>query len=164
MRLRPNNITIHSTNDVTSEKDSARGTNLLDEELVHLVITINPNFEGNHKIVKGFVNGCKNFEFAYNAGSDWLINSDFVIAPQKSDVYLYFARRYPMALADQMVQNNYINSLYTLDERKLVSALLQSVVDPGQVNIDYEAVKNNGYNFFVIEMQDGASIPSAANG
>ena len=162
--IRPNNIIVHSINDVTSDNDSARGTRMCDEQLTHFALTINPNFEGSHKIVKGFLNGCKNFEFSYTTGSDWLVNADLTIAPQKSDVFLYFIRRYPTALADQLVQNNYINSLYNVDDRKLVSTLLESVVDAGQTNVDFESVRDNKYNYFVITMQNGASVPSAANG
>jgi hypothetical protein len=164
LRVKTNTVTLHSASDTSAVNDPARGTKVQDEELVHLLITINPNFEGTHKLVRGYVNGCKAFEFTYSASTDWPIDANLIVAPQKSDVYLYFVRHYATALGDQMAQNNYINSLYEASERIAMDAFIRSVVDAGQTNVDFEMVKNNDFNFFVITMENGASIPSAANG
>lgn len=164
LRVKTNTVTLHSASDNSSDNDPARGTKFEDEQLIHLVITINPYFEGANKLVRGYINGCKAFEFTYASSSDWPVNANLVISPAKSDMYLYFIRHYNTVLGDQMVQNNYINSLYEASERIATDAFIKSVVDAGQTNIDFEQVKNNDFNFFVITMEDGASIPSAANG
>lgn len=164
LRIKPTNITIHSILDTSAVNDSKRGVNLLDEETVHFMLVFNPYFEGNHKIVQGYINGCKNFEFAYVSSGDWSIEAPLIIAPAKSDVYLYFIRHYSSALGDSMIQANYIGSLLTYDERNAVKENIMSVVDAGQVEISFENVKNNNYNFFVVHMNDDGEIPSAAGG
>ena len=164
LRIKPTNITVHSGADTTAGNDIFQGTNLCDEETVHLVLTINPYYEGNHKLVKGYVNGGKNYLFSYNSSVDWQINGGLTIGSDKSDVFLYFIRHYPVALSDAAVQVNYINSLTTVAERNAMDERLASVLDSGQTNIDYEAVKNSGFNFFVITMEQGNGVPSAANG
>ena len=164
MRIRPTNVTVHSKSDTTAVDDSKQGSNLCDEEPVHLALTVNPYYEGNHKLVKGYVNGNKNFLFAYTSSIDWNIDGGLTIGSEKSDVFLYFIRHYPVALSDAAVQVNYINSLGTVEERSEVNEKFLSVLDSGQTNVDYEAVKNNGFNFFVVTMESGNGVPSAANG
>ena len=164
LRIKPTNITVHSILDTTAVNDSKRGVSLLDEETVHMMLVFNPYFEGNHKLVTGYINGCKNFEFAYTSSSDWSIEAPLVIAPAKSDVYLYFIRHYDSALGDSMIQANFISSLLTYNEREAVKENIMSVVDSGQVDISYENVKNNNFNFFVVHMDDDGEIPSAAGG
>lgn len=164
IRIRPTNVTVHSGADTTAVNDIYQGTNLCDDERIHLTLTVNPYYEGNHKLVKGYVDGNKNFMFGYNSAVDWQIGGELAIGSEKSDVFLYFVRHYPLALSDAAVQVNYINSLTTVQERNDMDARLASVLDSGQTNIDYEAVKNAGFNFFVIAMEQGNGIPSAANG
>ena len=164
IRIKPTNVTVHSGTDTTAGNDIYQGTNLCDEEPVHFALTVNPYYEGNHKLVKGYVNGGKNFLFGYNSSVDWQIGGALTVGSEKSDVYLYFVRHYPVALSDAAVQVNYINSLTTVQERSEMDERLASVLDAGQTNIDYEAVKNSGFNFFVITMESGNGVPSAANG
>ena len=164
LRIKPTNVTVHSILDTSAVNDSKRGVNLLDEETVHLMLVFNPYFEGTHKLVQGYVNGCKNFEFSYISSSDWSIEAPLVIAPAKSDVYLYFIRHYNSALGDSMIQANFISSLLTYNEREAVQENILSVVDTGQVDISFENVKNNNFNFFVVHMDDDGEIPSAAGG
>ena len=164
IRIRPTNITVHSAADTTAGNDIYQGTNLCDDEPVHLAITVNPYYEGNHKLVKGYVNGAKNFLFGYNSSVDWQIGGALTVGSEKSDVFLYFVRHYPVALSDAAVQVNYINSLTSVQERSNMDERLASVLDAGQTNIDYESVKNSGFNFFVIKMENGNGVPSAANG
>lgn len=166
IRIKPTNITIHSSEDVTGNNDLVRGTNLMDEEIVHFVLTICPNFNGNvgRNVVTGYINGCKNFQFDYAVGTLWSINGDFKIGCEKSDVALYFIRKYNSVLSEAMVQSNYISSLGTIEAREDMSRVLNSIMDANGTNISYENVKNTGKNFFVLEMLDGASVPSRANG
>ncbi|MBR0292053.1 MAG: CotH kinase family protein, partial [Bacteroidales bacterium] len=165
IRIKPTNITIHSSSDTGADKDTLQGTNLCDEEPVHFVLTINPYYEGNNKLVKGYVNGCKNFLFEYTSSTQWAgFDGSITIGAARTDVFVYFIRHYPVALSDAAVQTNYINSLASVSEREDMDSLFASVLDAGATNIDYEAVKNNGYNFFVIQMTQGNGVPSAANG
>lgn len=165
IKISPTNILVHSGSDSTSANDIYRGCNLMDEEVVHFVLTIYPNFKGNDNknLVTGYINGCKNFQFDYATGSGWATEGDFIVGAEKSDVSLYFLRKYNSVLSDANIQVNYINSLKDVAARKDLSVLLSSVMDANNTNIDYESVKNHEMNFFIIEMLNGAKVPSRAN-
>ena len=166
IRIKPTNITVHSSLDTSDVNDLIRGTNLIDEQIVHFVLTVYPNFSGNtgKNLVTGYINGCKNFQFEYNTGAIWNTNADLKIGCERSDISLYFIRIYRSILSDAAVQANYINSLKDIAARTDLSILLKSCMDASQSFIDFENVKNNDYNFFVIEMLNGATLPSRRNG
>lgn len=165
IRIKPTNITVHSSADNTADNDLLRGVNVMDEELVHLIVTIYPSFAGNtgSNLVTGYINGCKNFQFEYATGSVWSTPADLVIGAQNSDVCLYFMRAYNSVLSDANVKSNYVNSLGTVTARRELSELLSSVLDATEANVGYDSVKDNGYNYFVVEMLNGATLPSRAN-
>lgn len=166
IRIKPTNITVHSSLDTSDVNDLVRGTNLIDENVVHFVLTVYPNFSGNNgkNLVTGYINGCKNFQFDYDTGAIWNTNADLRIGCERSDISLYFIRVYRSVLSDAAVQANYINSLKDVSARTDLSILLKSCMDASQSFIDFENVKNNDYNYFVIEMLNGASLPSRKNG
>ena len=166
IRIRPTNITVHSSSDTTASSDLTRGTNLMDEEVIHFVLTIYPNFQGytGRNLVTGYINGCKNFQFEFSSTSLWNTDAPFVIGADKSDVSLYFVRTYSSVLSDANVLANYINTVPTISARTDLSRFLKSCMDLQGSEVSYESVKNNEFNFFVIEMLNGASVPSRANG
>ena len=166
IRIKPTNITVHSSLDTSDVNDLVRGTNLIDENVVHFVLTVYPNFSGNNgkNLVTGYINGCKNFQFDYDTGAIWNTNADLRIGCERSDISLYFIRVYRSVLSDAAVQANYVNSLKDVSARTDLSILLKSCMDASQSFIDFENVKNNDYNYFVIEMLNGASLPSRRNG
>lgn len=165
IRIKPNNITVHSSADTDASNDTQRGTNLCDDEVVHFALTINPNYEGSNRLVKAYINGNKNFLFSYGSSTDWNgFNGDLVIGSDHCDVFLYFVRHYPVALSDTGIQTNYINSLQTVAERNEMDAKFASVLDSGGTNVDFEAVRDNGFNYFIVSMAEGNGVPSAANG
>ena len=163
LRIRPTGITVHSLADTTDSNDLFQGKEICDNEEVHFVLSVNPYYSGNHKLVKAYINGCKNFEFAYDYGTDWNIPANLVIGSERSDVFIYFIRRYPVALSDAAVQANYVNACPGITARRELHDKIASVMDSGETNVDYESVKNNGYNFFVINMTSGSGVPSKAN-
>ena len=165
IKIMPTNILVHSGSDSTAANDIYRGCKLMDEEVVHFVLTIYPNFKGNDNknLVTGYINGCKNFQFDYATGSGWATEGAFIVGGEKSDVSLYFLRKYNSVLSDANIQANYINSLKDVAARRDLSELLSSVMDANNTNIDYESVKNHNMNFFVMEMLNGAKVPSRAN-
>lgn len=166
IRIRPTNILVHSSEDTSDINDLIRGANLMDEQVVHFVLTIYKDFTGhsNKNLVTGYINGCKNFQFEYNTGAVWFTNGSLVVGSEKSDVALYFVRVYRSVLSDYAVQANYINSMPTIGQREDLQAILKSIMDSNGSNIDYEAVKNHNKNFFVIEMANGAKVPSRKDG
>lgn len=167
LRIKPTNITLHSSADVNDTNDLMRGVNIMDETVVHFVFTLYPNFRGNSNknLVTGYINGCKNFQFEYVTGTIWNTNGNFVVGSEKSDISLYFVRVYRSVLSDNQVQANYINSLKDISARTDLAELLKSVMDAEtETDISYEQVKNHDYNFFVIEMLNDATLPAKSNG
>lgn len=165
IRIKPNKIVVHSSLDATTS-DTLRGTNFIDEQTIHLVITWFPNYNGvsGRNLVTGYINGCKNFQFDYTNQAVWNTPAPLIIGSEKSDISVYFIRKYDTVLSDAAVAANYINSLQSVAARQDLYELLWSVMDNAHTSVDYETVKNNDYNYFVIEMLDGATVPSAANG
>lgn len=165
IRIKPTNITVHSSEDSTAANDITRGVNLMDEEIVHFVLTIARNFgRQGMNLVTGYVNGCKNFQFSYTTGAQWLVQGPLIVGAEKSDVSLYYLRTYPSVLSDSNVQDNYINSIKDINGRQDLHDFLFSVTEANGSTISYENVKNHNKNFFVLEMLNGASVPSQANG
>lgn len=166
VRIKPTNITVHSSQDTSDVNDLVRGTNLLDEQVVHFVLTVYPNFSGNNNknLVTGYINGCKNFQFEYNTGAVWNTNANLKMGCERSDISLYFIRVYRSVLSDAAVLANYINSQKGIAARTELAVLLKSCMDASQSFIDFESVKNNDYNFFIIEMIGvDVTVPSRAN-
>lgn len=161
IRIKPTNITVHSKEDASSANDTYQGTNIADEETVHLIVTIQDAFNGStgNNIVTGYVNGTKAFQFAYPTGTTWSIpNAVAVFGSDTADLYLYMFRVYNgTALSSSGAESNWINAMFTREEKMLSQRFVESVLaSAGSRSIDYETIKNSGkYNFFVIEMTDG---------
>ena len=165
IRIKPTNITVHSSEDSSSINNIIRGTNLMDEEVVHFALTISRNFgRQGMNLVTGYINGCKNFQFSYATGAQWLVQGPLVVGAEKSDISLYYLRTYPSVLSDSNIQDNYINSIKDINSRQDLHNILLSVTEANGSTISYENVKNNNKNFFVLDMLNGASVPSQANG
>lgn len=167
IRIKPTNITVHSSLDSGVGNDAHRGTNVMDDQIVHFVLTIQSQYRGisDKNIVTGYVNGSKNFQFDFANNAIWSQQNDLRIGCEKSDISLYFIRVYDTVLPFPAVQANYINSLGTIAARSDMAALLSSCM--GDLQSEYitlESVKNNEYNYFVIEMLNGVDVPSRANG
>lgn len=166
IRIKPTNVTVHSSADSTSANDLNSGTNMMDEKVVHLIVTVYPNFKGNSgkNLVTGYINGCKNFQFSYENGSVWATDGDLVLGSSSADLSVYFIRAYRSVLSDTAAQVNYISSLGTVGARQELATLFKSVMNATETEISYESVKDNNYNYFVLEMLNGATVPSRANG
>lgn len=170
IRIKPTNICVHSSEDVTAANDTNRGVNVGDEQTIHLLVTIQNSFGANpgKNLVTGYVNGCKNFQFYYNNGAIWADNyADLIIGSQTADVYVYYVRVYNHnALGIMSAEKNFINSLQSRDDKLAVKALIDSCINESTHEITYEAVRDSSmnYNYFVVEMLDGATIPSKKNG
>lgn len=164
IRIRPTEVTMHSSDDVSSANDIAQGTDFADEEDVHLLMSIARNYKGNvgKNLVTGYVNGCKAFQFDYG-NVVWANDAPLVIGSQSADVFLYFARSYNQALGSENSETNFVSSLPDRQQRIAEDRLLNSILD-NLHEVDYSKVKNNHYNFFVLEMKDGQTVPSMANG
>ena len=164
LRIRPTNITVHSGSDTTSANDIYQGTNLLDEEVVHLVLSIQRAFEthSGFNLVTGYINGVKNFEFEYATNTIWSSSTAAaVFGSNTADLYLYMVRAYNKPLSSSGAENNWLNSLSTRSEKILYRNFMDSILKSSSRDISYEKIKDEGkYNFFVVEMTSGsANVP-----
>lgn len=168
IRIKPTNVTVHSYSDTTATNDTERGTNFRDEAVQHFLLSIAKNYGGNNgkNLVTGFLNGCKAFQFDYLTGTIWVNNSNIKIGSQKTDIYVYLIRSYEKALGAAAAEQNYINSMPSLEDRAITAALFQSAINASTREISYDKMiaASSTYNFFVVDMLNGASIPSRANG
>ena len=69
IRIKPTNVTVHSTADNNALKDTERGVNFEDEEIIHLVITLAVTNKTKN-LVTGYINGCEAFQFDYAPGTN----------------------------------------------------------------------------------------------
>lgn len=162
IRIRPTNITLHSGNDGSSENDIYQGTNVSDESVIHLVVTIQPSFAGSGKnLVTGYINGTKNFQFEYS-GSWVNTAASAIFGSNSADLSVYLVRVYKgVAISDADVEKNWLSSFANRSEKVTYKAWIDSVLREGTRGIGYDTIKNSGkYNFFVVEMTSGAGIPS----
>ena len=165
IRIKPTNVTVHSDSDNSSENDVYQGTNIADEETVHLIISIQPRFNTRpgYNLVTGYVNGVKNFEFDYPDNTIWIDQlAGAIFGSDSADLCLYFLRFYGgKALSADDAEKNWLNSLTTRAEKVAYKAFIQSVLKTSSRQIDYETIKNGGkYNFFVLEMTSGSNVPT----
>lgn len=167
LRIKPTNFTIHSGADTSASNDTARGKSFSDEQTVHLLFTIQNSFGGNtgKNLVTAYVNGSKNLQFSYANGTAWENDGDLIIGSSSADVYVYMCRVYRKVLGVKAAEQNYINSLRTLTDREAAYAWFNSVLNSNTHELLYDQVVNSpyNYNFFVVEMKDGATVPSRAN-
>ena len=167
IRIRPTDITIHSAADTTASNDTIRSKSFEDEKTVHLLVTIQNSFGGNNgkNLVTLYINGCKSLQFDYANGVSWENNGNIVLGSSSADLYVYSCRVYKKGLGVKQAEQNYINSLRTLTDRESANAWFNSVINENTHELLYEKIVNSpyNYNFFVVEMKDGASVPSRAN-
>lgn len=169
LRIKPTNITVHSNSDASSANDIYQGTNVSDEEVIHLILSIQRNFgeQGDQfNLVTGYVNGVRNFQFSYPANTVWSNNfANAVFGSDTADLYLYMVRAYSQkAISSSDAEKNWLNSLVTLDEKTSRKQFMDSVLNSSSRQISYDKIKNDGdYNFFVIEMTSGSQgVPSTS--
>lgn len=167
VRIKPTNITVHSSADTTAGNDTYRGTNLEDEETVHLLISAQSGFNGRSgkNLVTGYVNGTKGFQFALEGDAGFATaNSAAIFGSETADLYLYMMRFYPMGLSSADAEKNWLNAMANRDDKVLNKAFINSVLSStasATRGISYEDIKDGErYNFFVVEMTEGAGIPS----
>ena len=163
IRIKPTNITVHSGQVNTAADDIHLGTNVCDEEMIHLIITIQPGYDLNKNLVTGYVNGCKNFQFAYNNGDGWAFpNASAIFGSDTADLYIYTMRVYHKSFASSSAEKNWITTLSNIDEKSFYKSLFESITGKSSINVNYDIIKNEEkYNFFVLERTDGGrTVPT----
>lgn len=168
IRIKPTSVTVHSSADVDASNDIIRSKAFEDEAIVHLLLTIQNSFGGNNgrNLVTLYINGCKSLQFNYDNGVVWEHVGNMILGSSSADLYVYSCRVYKnKVLGVKQAEQNYINSLRTLADREAAYAWFNSVINENTHELLYEKVVNSdkNYNFFVLEMKDGLTVPSRAN-
>lgn len=155
--IKPTNVCLHSRN--LNSNDLAQSYNLKDEELVHLVITIVKNYKTNYgNLAQIYVGGVKKTSFSFT-GTDSFVNSaNLILGSNTADLYLYKLRVYDNGFGWQDSIQNFVNCLPSATEKIAAWNKITSVLDDSY-KVDYDAVSGK-FNTMVIEMLDGAVIPS----
>ena len=147
--------------DGASQNELAQSYNIKDEEFVHVVAVISPNYLGKGGVAQIYVNGLRKTAFSYTGSFS---NSGTLdLGSENADLYMYKVRAYDTTLGWLDVIQNYENCLLNVDDKIAVDNRVKSVIDEAN-NISYEQCSASGKNTMVIELLDGATdIPSIFN-
>lgn len=156
-RIKPTNVLLHSS--LLRTDDLMQGYNTKDEELVHLLITVIQNYKQIGNLAQIYVNGVKKCSFEWSA-SDTFDNAGTIkIGSDTADLYIYKMRVYSSAFDWIMASQNFISCLPDAKSKEAAYNKLHSILNDGN-QIDYDTVKKNGYNYFVLRLPQGKSLPS----
>lgn len=159
--IRPKNILIHSRD--LNVNDSLQDYNTTDEETLHVLITIIPNYKTNYgNLAQIYVNGDKVRSFSFETADRWDVAANMKFGSNTADTYWYKARVYDKGFEMYDASKNTINSLATTAEKEAMKAKMESPLDDSY-NLSYDECVRNGLNTMVIEILDqDQTVPSIA--
>lgn len=160
IKIKPTNVTIHSTDLNSASNDVLQGVNLHDEEMVHVLITIGKNynsFGSAYNLCKVFVNGGPGVEFNFGANDDWVNNAPLIVGSDTADVMLYKMRIYNGAFDFIDAITNYINTQDSDVRQSIYNSVYEVIND--SLEIDFDKVFGHK-NCFVVEMLNDAALPT----
>ena len=156
-RIKPTNVLLHSS--LLKTDDLMQGYNTKDEELVHLMITIVQNYKRIGNLAQIYVNGVKKCSFEWSAGDTFAHNGTLLIGSDTADLYIYKMRVYTSAFEWPAVIQNFISCLPDTPSKKAAYERVFEVINDGY-QLDFDKVKNGGFNYFVLRLPNGKSLPS----
>lgn len=157
--VRPKNILIHSRD--LNVNDSLQDYNTTDEETLHVLITIVPNYKTNYgNLAQIYVNGDKVRSFSFDKADRWDVAANMKFGSNTADTYWYKARVYDKGFEMYDASKNTINSLATTAEKEAMKAKMEAPLDDSY-NLSYDECVKNGLNTMVIEILDqDQTVPS----
>lgn len=160
--IRPKNILIHSRD--LNVNDSLQDYNTTDEETLHVLITIIPNYKTNYgNLAQIYVNGDKVRSFSFETADRWDVAANMKFGSNTADTYWYKARVYDKGFEMYDASKNTINSLATTAEKEAMKAKMEAPLDDSY-NLSYDECVKNGLNTMVIEILDqDQTVPSISN-
>lgn len=159
-RVKPTNVTLHSS--LLKTDDLMQGYNTKDEELVHLLITVIKDYKQIGNLAQIYVNGVKKCSFEWSASDTFAHNGKLLLGSDTADLFVYRIRVYNEAFDWVMSAKNFISCLPDTASKKSAYDKLYSVLNDGN-NIDFDKVKNGGFNYFTLRLPNGSSLPSILN-
>lgn len=159
--IRPKNILIHSRD--LNVNDSLQDYNTTDEETLHVLITIIPNYKTNYgNLAQIYVNGDKVRSFSFETADRWDVAANMKFGSNTADTYWYKARVYDKGFEMYDASKNTINSLAATAEKEAMKAKMEAPLDDSY-NLSYDECVRNGLNTMVIEILDqDQTVPSIA--
>ena len=159
--IRPKNILIHSRD--LNVNDSLQDYNTTDEETLHVLITIIPNYKTNYgNLAQIYVNGDKVRSFSFETADRWDVAANMKFGSETADTYWYKARVYDRGFESYDALKNYINSLPSTKAKEDAKAKIEAPLDDSY-KLSYDECVKNGLNTMVIEILDqDQTIPSIA--
>lgn len=157
VRIKPTNVLLHSS--LLRTDDLMQGYNTKDEELVHLLVTVIQNYKQIGNLAQIYVNGVKKCSFEWSTSDTFAHNGKIDFGSKTSDLCIYKCRVYSEAFDWIMATQNFKSCLPDTASKKAADAKMRSVINDGN-QLDFDQVKNNGFNYFVLRLPQGASLPS----
>lgn len=159
--IRPKNILIHSRD--LNVNDSLQDYNTTDEETLHVLITIIPNYKTNYgNLAQIYVNGDKVRSFSFETADRWDVAANMKFGSESADTYWYKARVYDRGFESYDALKNYINSLPSTKAKEDAKAKIEAPLDDSY-KLSYDECVKNGLNTMVVEILDqDQTIPSIA--
>lgn len=156
-RIKPTNVLLHSS--LLKTDDLVQSYNTKDEELVHMVITIVQNYKRIGNLAQVYVNGSKKCSFEWSNADTFAHEGKLVLGSATADLYVYKMRVYTSAFEWTSAVQNFISCLPDTASKKAAFDKIMSVVNDGY-QLDFDKVKSNGYNYFVLRLPQGKKLPS----
>lgn len=156
IRIRPNNILIHSR-DLNTDNEN-QSYDIPEDTLINVCVSVIRNYKTNYgNICIVYVNGVRKKEFSFTNADSWLTDANIIIGSETSDLYLYNVRVYDKGFGTQDALQNYVASLPNSIDKRKAYELIHGVIDDS-FNVDFEKTKAVA-NVVTIEMLDGAELP-----
>lgn len=162
IKITPKNILVHSRD--LNVEDSLQDYNTTDEETLHILITIIPNYKTNYgNLAQIYCNGSKVRSFSFETADRWDVTSNVIMGSQTADLFVYKMRVYDRGFESYDASKNYVNSLPSAEAKEKAMLEIESPLDDSY-KLSYDDCVKNGLNTMVIEILDqDQTIPSIVN-
>lgn len=159
IQIKPKKITVHSRDLKDDDKQSYP---LQDEELVYAVVTIVKNYKTNYgNLCQVYVNGGKRCSFEFSSTDSFVAHANIILGSESADLCLYKMWVYDFGFEWISAAQNFVSCL---PDKASKDAAWKKIVDAmdDSYRVDYDKVAGRR-NTMVIEMKDGAILPSLLN-
>lgn len=162
IKITPKNILIHSRD--LNVEDSLQDYNTTDEETLHVLITIIPNYKTNYgNLAQIYCNGTKVRSFSFESADRWDVTANVKMGSDTADLFIYKMRVYDRGFESYDALKNYVNSLPSTAEKERAMLEIEAPLDDSY-KLSYDDCVKNGLNTMVIEILDqDQTIPSMVN-
>lgn len=159
--IRPKNILVHSRD--LNTNDSLQDYNTTDEETLHVLITIIPNYKTNYgNLLQIYCNGDKVRSFSFETADRWDTPAKVKFGSMTADTYWYKFRDYNRGFETSDSAKNVTNAQPNTKAKEEMKAWFEAPLDDSY-NVSYDECVKNQLNYFVIRTKNNAPIPSITN-